>query len=283
MSKSTLTQLDPLSKEFAAWLKTPGFRKPTATVMHHTAVPTAAQYRGLSTIKGIRAYHVGKGWSDIAAQGYACPDGTVFTARPLDVANYCHAYIVRNKPLGNLANYWHGDRQYLNCTAPAFGLETVANFTSENPWVPGSLAAKSLECALRVLTVVHRTFNIPAEKCFFHRQAEAKDCPGTRLDLDEFRAELARRIGAVADKSAKVVGPDNKVIECDPQMVGGEMTVAAAPLLDAIGVPLTAIRPGVIHANGRAYVGALARDCAGWAMVLRYPAQGVRLYVKRVA
>lgn len=274
--------MDPLSKEYRAWLLTPGFRKPTATVMHHTAT-LASAYKGRSTIVGHRNYHKGLGWSDIGAQSYACPDGTVFTARPLDVANFCHAYIARKKPVGNLANYWHNDRQYLNCTAPAFGLETNAHFTRENPWVPGP-AANALECALKVLAVVHRTFGIPVEKCFFHRQAEDKDCPGAHLDLDDFRAELVRRIGQQPDKSPLVLLPPDWTVPCDcaPQMVGGEMTVAAAPLLDAIRVLLTQIRPGVIHENGRAYVGELGRDCPGWLFALRHPAQGPRLYVKRV-
>jgi len=292
MSTSTLTQLDPLSPDYEAWLKSPGFVAPSATVMHHTAT-TAAGYRGRKTIEGHRRYHRNKGYSDIAAQSYACPDGTVFTARPMDVGNWCHAYIERDQPLGNLAADWYGNKQRLNCgvrghCSPAFGLETNAHFSLENPWREGP-AAHALECALQVLAVVHRTFGLPAEKCYFHRQAEDKDCPGRHLDLEDFRAELARRIrSGAAQLEAKVVLDGITLDDCKPSMeTDGSMTLDARALLTALGMSAAIAgleAANVIHGNGRAYVKQLREPCraAGWELAFRKMAQGPRIYPQRI-
>lgn len=90
---------------------------------------------------------------------------------------------------------------------------------------------------------------------------------------------------AVADVGVKIVGPDNQVIECAVGLSGSRVTVAAAPLLQALGVPLTDLRPGIIHANGRAFIEEIAMDwhLNGWEFVDKLRPQGRRVYVKRVA
>lgn len=276
---TALQQLEPNAQEFGAWLKCPGYRKPRGTMLHHTWSPTAAQYRGIETIRAIRAYHIGKGWSDIAANAYACPDGTIITGRTLAFANWCHGYINRSEPEADLWRAARHDRMWPN--RYLVGFETVANFDAENPHGSGP-AAKSFECVMDAIEVTHRLFGLPAHMLFFHRDAETKSCPGTKLSRAEVRQELARRLAGGTEPL--VVGLDGKPIACSPQMVGEEMTVAAGALLDALGVPLTAIRPGIIHANGRAYVGELGADVEphGWQLAFRQMAQGPRVYIKRV-
>lgn len=283
MSKSTLTPMDPLGDQFRQWLQTPGFRKPVGTTLHHTWSPNAEQYKGRQTIVNIRNYHRGKGWSDIAAQGYACPDGKVVTARPLDTWNWCHAAISAGFPVE--AELWAAAKKHCP-TEPRmfpnrllFGLETVANFDHERPYGDG-LAAHSFETAMRVLTTVHQVFGIPADMLFFHRDGEYKTCPGNLLKRDEVRAELARRLGgeAAPDLRALKVVVDGQEVQCKPEWVGDRITAEAAPLLAALGLP--ADNPAVHAATGRAFLRELEPYTAPWGFFYRDMKQGPRVYVK---
>jgi hypothetical protein len=168
-----------------------------ATVLHHTWSPTAAQYRGRETIVGIRRFHMapasqgGRGFSDIAANAYACPDGTVVTGRPLSTSNWAHALISRSDVEAEARALAAGDKQFFN--SYGFGLETVANFDEEDPFGSGP-ARQSFLCALAVLSLVHRTWNLSANRLFFHRDVADKSCPGTKLYRPTVRRLLERSL-----------------------------------------------------------------------------------------
>jgi hypothetical protein len=278
MSESTLTPFDPTAEGFTKWLKSPGFRTPRATVLHHTWGPTAAEFKGRSTIVAIRRYHVEvRGFSDIAANAYACPDGKVTTGRPLDRENWAHALISRARPEAEALALAGGDKQWFN--SYGFGLETVANFDAEDPFGQGP-AGRSFQCALNVLTVVHRTFNLPANRLFFHRDVADKSCPGAKLDRTVVRNLLAERLAA--PEETKVV-LDGRVVNCAPELVGGEVTFEAAPVLAALGIPVNQVPAWVIHENGRCFAAELQPFCPGWRFEFRRRVQGPRLYVNRTA
>jgi hypothetical protein len=276
MTSSTLTPMQPTVEEFGHWLQTPGYRKPLATVLHHTEEPTAGGFSGRQTIVGIRNYHMNsRGASDIMANGYACPDGTIITGRPLSYANWAHANISLKHPEAEAQAISGGDHLWMNRNA--FGLETVANFDREEPTGDGP-AAHSFEVAMKTLVVVHRIFGIPAEHLFFHRDVADKSCPGMKLSRSDVRSELARRL-RLAQVVKVVIGTD--AVACQPAMVGEEMTVLADPFLAALGIATEAVPPGIVHANGRAYVHELAPCCAGWSMPFRMTEGGPRLYPQR--
>jgi hypothetical protein len=269
MASSTLTPLEPTMEEFGGWLRTPGFRAPKATVLHHTWSPDASQYQGRSSIVAIREYHMhNRGAADIMANAYACPDGKAITGRPLSAGNWAHAYISRDHPEPEAWAAAGHDRMYFNHFG--FGLETVGNFDQEDPD-----ASPAFRVAIAALTIVHRVFSIPVEKLFFHRDVAAKSCPGTRVHRDEVR-ELVRQALAEGCEPKVVLG--GKVVGCAPQMVEGEMTVSALPFLQALGVEAGEVPAGVIHGNGRAYVAELSRYCPGWVFPFRQTPQGPRLY-----
>jgi hypothetical protein len=196
-TQPAITPLAPTLQEFGHWLRsqTPGHGSVKATVLHHTWSPTAAQYAGRQTIVNIRNYHMRTlGWSDIGANAYACPDGTVVTGRPLSASNWSHALVSRSRPEAEARAVSGGDKLWFNHFA--FGLETVANFDSE-PLDRGP-SGVSYETALRVLTVVHTVYKLPASRLFFHRDVADKSCPGRQLDRAKVRAELDRRLrGAI--------------------------------------------------------------------------------------
>jgi len=274
VSKSTLTVLEPTDDSFGSWLRTPGFRRPLATVLHHTYSPDAHQYHGRDSIIAIRSYHMHtRGFSDIAANAYACPDGTVVTGRPLDTRNWAHAFISRTNPEAELLATAGHDRMWLNHYA--FGLEMVGNFDVEDPD-----KSRAFEVAVDVLALVHRLCNIPTDRLFFHRDAAEKSCPGTKLNRAVVRDMLAQRLQAHDASPAVVL--DASVIDCSPVLVDDEWTVDAAKFLGALGAS-PELPPGVVHANGRAYVGELARYLPEWAFPWKRQPQGLRLYPKRVA
>ncbi len=275
MAGAELRVCQPTEEDFGRWLQTKDFRQPRATVLHHTWSPNAAQYRGRDTIVGIQSYHMGtRHFSTIAANAYACPDGTVVTGRELSYGNWAHALVSRDDVEAEARAVAGGDAQWFN--SHAFGLETVANFDSESPAGVGP-AAHSYETALRVLTVVHRMFDIPASRLFFHRDVANKSCPGLHLQRSAVRAELARRLAQSYDIEV-VFGAS--VVDCDPQWVGDHITVLARPVLAAIDEAKALSSPAV-HANGRAFLRDLAAYVPAWEFHYRAMPQGPRVYIKR--
>ena len=283
---STITAMDPQGDAFYNWLVG---RAPLGTMLHHCWKPNAAQFIGRETITNVRRAHMSSPnyWSDGGANAYAAADGMVYTMRPLTAANWCHGYINLRHPEEELWELAGGDRRFPN--RHLFGLETVANFDVERPYGDG-LGAHAFETAMRVLVAVHQKFKLPASRLFFHRDAEAKTCPGRLLDRDQVREELAARLaGAAAPdlKAALVVLDGAGVPECAAQIeTNGQMSVKATALLEVIGLsslipPLTT--SGVIHANGRAFVSELKGPCAeaGWHLHYRLQTQGPRLYPQR--
>lgn len=241
MAKSTLTQMAPTLEEFGAWLRgqRPGHGAVKATVLHHTWSPAAAQYKGRPTIEAIRRYHVqDRGWSDIGANAYACPDGTVFTGRPLSASNWAHAQVSLSRPEAEAKALAGGDAGWFN--KYAFGLETVANFDAEDPYGDGA-AAKSYETAMRVLEVVHRVYGLPPSRLFFHRDVADKSCPGRKLDRARVRADLARRLGGGSPDSAlgvvRLGGPGgDQLLPCNPNRpTGGPVWVGLRGFVEGIG------------------------------------------------
>ncbi|NPV46298.1 MAG: N-acetylmuramoyl-L-alanine amidase [Armatimonadetes bacterium] len=246
MELSTLTPVDPSSEELVAWLTRTGYRRPLATVLHHTWKPTAASFQGRRTLEAIRRAHR-QSVSDIMANLYAAPDGKVYTARPLSRANWAHA-LIRRRPAE--AETWAlagGDPQWFNCYA--LGLEVVADFDREDP-LGGGPAGRAFETAMMALTTVHRTFDLPAGRLFFHRDVEYKTCPGRLLDRAEVRVELARRLEAEMGEAIKVhLLPDDRLIDCRAELRGETVRCDLRPLAEALGTRVS-YRPD----HGKVYV-----------------------------
>lgn len=209
MAKSTLTPMAPTLEEFGHWLRSqqPGHGSVEATVLHHTWSPTAAQFRGRETIVGIRRFHMEtRGFSDVAANAYACPDGTVITGRPLSASNWAHALISRGNVEAEARALAGGDKQFFNHYG--FGLETVANFDEEP--IHSGPSGVSYETALRVMTIVHTVYNLPASRLILHRDVADKSCPGAHVHRADFRAELERRLRGVTTPD---YSPGNVVVK----------------------------------------------------------------------
>ena len=222
-----------------------------ATFLHHTWSPNAAQYKGLSTIEGIRRYHRSRGFSDIACHAYTAPDGTVYNARPPS-ANNC-ACQHPDKPASawpaELRRISGGDPNWMN--AYGFGIETIGNFDSEDPAQSVAMAT-----SLDVLAAVHRIWRIPVEHCFFHRDVSHKTCPGKRVERDWVYAELRKRLeGEPVSDTVKIIlgiGPEPEaVIDASARVEGGTLRADVRPLLEALGYTL---HPEHIASQGKLYI-----------------------------
>lgn len=191
MDHSTLTPLT--LQEFREHIRDVAVHggSPTATCAHHTYSPTSAEWNGLSSMEGIRRYHMDtRGYSDIAANFYVGPDGLIWTARPMTRDNWAHAFVSRPWPdvHEDAAAYCNGDEQALN--SAAVGIEIVGNYDHEDP-----ATGASMQLALDVFAAMHERWGIPLNRLLFHRMVADKSCPGTRVSLDWFRAEVAARTG----------------------------------------------------------------------------------------
>ncbi len=222
-----------------------------ATVLHHTYRPTASDYQGLSTIKQIQAYHRHtRGWRDIGANAYVAPDRKIFNARPLSYSNYAHAYISRQwgDVPPDLRQIAYPDRNFLN--HHGFGIETIGDFDCRDvDPVPPALAT-----ALDVAAAVHRLYDLPAERLFFHRDAAYKTCPGRNIERDWARRQLAERLQADDTELQIRLLPGSSAIDCRPALCDGVTRCDLRPLAETLGYTViadTMADDGIIYLRRR--------------------------------
>lgn len=220
-----------------------------ATFLHHTWKPAAADYRGLSTILAIRTAHLARDFSDIACHAYAAPDGTVFNARPPSTNNCACQY--PQKPVAEwpegLRTISGGQKDWPN--AYGFGIETIGNFDVEDPTT--SIAMRT---SLDVLAAVHRVWNIPVERCFFHRDVSAKSCPGNRVTKAWVHAELRKRLEAKPVSVKIILGTGatpEAIIEANAREENDVLRADVRPLLEALGYRVHAQH---IATQGKVYI-----------------------------
>ena len=137
-------------------------------ILHHTWLPTAAQYRGRPTWEGIQGYHMEvRQWSDIGYHAGVAPDGTVWLLRPI----MC------------------GGAHTLNHNANSVGLVVLGNYDAghDDP-------AQITKAAARVTALLCKRYSLGPQDVYFHRDFANKTCPGTAIDRAAFRAQVAANI-----------------------------------------------------------------------------------------
>lgn len=163
------TEREVTIEEFRAHLTSlPPTRRIDEVVIHHTWSPTAAQYRGIETVRGVRNYHMNvRGWSDNGYHVMIGPDGRVFLCRPLA-----------------------GSGAHTNGrNAHTIGVSFIANFDSEDP-----TSYVGMEVGYQVVAALLRRYQLVPGNIRFHREFAPKTCPGLKLGLTAFREEVGRRL-----------------------------------------------------------------------------------------
>ncbi len=150
-------------KEFSAHVaeKFFGTKPANKLVIHHTWKPTKKDWRGASTMRGIKKYYESKGWG-AAPHLFIAEDGIW---RMWDMRkDGIHA--------GRIGN----DR--------SIGIEVVGNYDAEK-W-----SGKTKENTLHAIRTLCAKLNIPYSRIMFHRDYSRKTCPGTAITKEWLIEEL---------------------------------------------------------------------------------------------
>lgn len=165
------TQYPTLDAYRAALLpfKVPSWIK--GITLHHSLVPTRAQWRGHMTMEGTKQYYIDKGWS----------------AGP-------HLFLAADVPLLRDAGIWAGTPLAVSgihaggCNPDHIGIEIVGNYDIE-PW-PAAVS----DLVYGVTLLLMDWADIAPAQVLGHREClPNKSCPGAKIDMDAVRAELTRR------------------------------------------------------------------------------------------
>lgn len=158
-------------------------RKITEFHLHCTDRPRRADFRGQATIEAMRAFHMSKGWSDIAQHLTVDPAGGLWTGRSWD------------SPPASAAGK-NGD-----ALAGPFMIEVIGNFDKGLDPFDGP----QRQAVLGVIAAVLRRAKLDEKALRFHRDfTNAKTCPGTSLD----KAVMQREIAALLKGAAGVERSD---------------------------------------------------------------------------
>lgn len=143
--------------------------------LHHTYRPTRDQWRGSSSMVGMRDFYIGKGWS-AGPHLYIAPDG-IWQLTPLNLEGV-HATV---------------------CNTHRWGVEVVGDYDAE-PW-PAPIA----DLTYGALTALFRWRGLSPDALNGHRDCNSpKTCPGIAIQLPAVRTELARRLAATPPPVAAV-------------------------------------------------------------------------------
>lgn len=142
----------------------------TRLVLHHTYIPTQAQWQGITTLRGIQRFYAGKGWT-AAPHLFVAPDG-IWLFTPLNRVGI-HA------GTGN-SGYSSGVFWY------SIGVEMVGNFDGSRP------SGAVWEGAKAVMGGVSRRNRVvPRQLISIHRDyTNQKSCPGWSVTKDWIWGEV---------------------------------------------------------------------------------------------
>lgn len=151
------------------------FRKPSwikGITIHHTAIPTRAQWHGRSTMENTKKYYIAKKWE----------------AGP-------HLFLAALTPDKLNDGIWAGTPLAVpgihagKCNSDHIGIEVVGAYDVA-PW-----PCEVSDLVYGVTVALMKWGKIPASRVHGHREClKNKSCPGRAIDMNVVRAELRRRI-----------------------------------------------------------------------------------------
>ena len=134
-------------------------------IVHHTYSPTAADYQGAATIKGVQDYHIDvRHWTDIGYHFLIGPDGTIFRGRPeLAIGAHC---------IPNTGK---------------IGISLVGNYENEE-----QLTTENRQALVHLLAHLRTKYGLSVERILGHQDFAATKCPGVNVYtlLPEIRLEV---------------------------------------------------------------------------------------------
>ena len=174
-------------------------------IVHHTWKPTAADYQGIETVRGVRRYHMEKGWSDNGYNKMVGPSGEIFDCRPIERAGaHCK-----------------GQNSY------SIGISYIADFDAQEPATYAGLAAGQ-----QIVAALCERFDLEPEDVYFHRDFAHKSCPGNKMNRADYR-DAVRQF--MSNGLKVVLLPGSEPIACRPQIEDGVTRVDLRSLAEALG------------------------------------------------
>ncbi len=151
------------------------FHKPTwitGITLHHSLIPTRAQWHGASTMEGTRKYYIAKAWE-------SGPHLFLAAMTP----NPSNDGIWAGTPLA------HPGTHAGKCNGSHIGVEIVGNYNVE-PW-----PMPVVELVYGVVVALMKWGHITPDRVQGHREClPNKTCPGSKIDMAHVRSELLRRL-----------------------------------------------------------------------------------------
>jgi hypothetical protein len=154
--------------------------RPDGVTIHHTFIPEVDQWRGQSSMNGIRDYYANEQKWDRGPHLFIAPDG-LWEGTPL--------------------TYWgiHAG----SCNLHKFGFEIVGNY-DKKIWIE---PIHSL--VYDTLVTVYRHFRFDPATLRGHRECGSdKTCPGSAINMDAVRAALQVKLAVPAPTDIIVIGVD---------------------------------------------------------------------------
>ena len=201
-------------------------RRIDMVIVHHTWEPPADKFRGIATVAGIRRFHQKK-WPRHNDAGYHIefgPNGEIYFCCPFNKVG-AHAKGHNSHSIG--VSYIADFGGPPNLPHPD-GRRTPL----DNPATYAGLAVGQL-----IVAALCERFQLEPEDVRFHNEFSSKTCPGTLMDLDEYRKAVKRFM----DGDLKVVLlPGSEVVTCRPQIEDGVTRCDLRPLAEALGYEVIA-------------------------------------------
>lgn len=145
---------------------------PKRIVIHHSYSPTAEEYNGVNTIKGILDYHESLEWADIGYHYIISPDGMdVYVGRPDNVRG---AHCGNRPGEGVRRNFGNAD---------SIGICLIGNYDTEEP------RAEALATIIELLRMLSDKYKIDLKNVYGHCECltkAPKTCPGKNLFITLF-------------------------------------------------------------------------------------------------
>lgn len=146
---------------------------PEAIILHHSWLPSAAQYTGAATIRGIQNYHMTgatTGWIDIGYHFLIGPDGKIYRGRP-ETAVGSHCVPNSNK----------------------IGICCIGDHDpGKDPLTPASYAALK-----KLVPYLATKYRISRTQLYGHRDFSPKTCPGETVyvKIPELKTFMLKLLG----------------------------------------------------------------------------------------
>lgn len=176
--------------EFKKYVKDKDFGSipPSKIVLHHTWKPTKDSWDGEKTIRELKSYYEGKGWS-AAPHLFVAEDGIWLFTDMYDVGIHAGEGNAewQKKSTGYTYRGWGDNFEDYDLLWYSIGIEVVGNYDNK-VW-----SGKTYENAVAVIKILIDELDIKEKDLKFHRDYSNKTCPGKAITKKWVKEQLEEK------------------------------------------------------------------------------------------